>query len=371
MKFRFIAVAVAATMVSFVVPGIATAEKNGDDRDRDRPHPRSLKLQNEFDHIGAEVHSLNVDGRTSYYIDEGSPGQRPVVFIGGQGTSLEAFQLTEFARTTRQELGLRVISVERNGFGESPLDLSLGYDDYVKEVLAVLEHLNVNRFVVMAISGGGAYAAHLAAAEPDRVISLHAAAASSSTLPTRSERDCSATLEELNERNVRWTHNPQDWWGVAPGSPVLVVPGWQTRAYADATRSFYVNGQLGDPSALSHEGMLPCLPGAVVDAERITAPTFLYWGGADDVVPVSVMEQWEQALPNVVRAKVYPGEGHTVQYRHWDQILVDMAGYRRYTVVCRNNQTQLIPNRWAHKLVKRGATLGLCAWATAELPTPD
>jgi hypothetical protein len=43
-----------------------------------------------------------------------------LVFIGGQGTSLEAFQLSEFARTSREELGLRVISVERNGFGVEP-----------------------------------------------------------------------------------------------------------------------------------------------------------------------------------------------------------------------------------------------------------
>jgi non-heme chloroperoxidase len=364
-KVGLVVTSIVAAAVALAVPGMALGAGEPPGRDRDRPNPRSIQLQEEFDHIGAEVHSLTVGDRTSYYIDEGDPGDRAVVFLGGQGTSLEAFQLTEFARTSRQELGLRVISVERNGFGESELDLELGYDDYVDEVLAVLDHLGVERFVTVAISGGGAYAAHLAAAVPHRVISLHAAAAVSSTLPTRSERDCSATLEELNERNEQWTHNPKDWWGV-PGSPVLVIPGWQTRAYADATRSFYVNGQLGDPTALSHEGMLPCLPDAVVDADRITAPTYLYWGGSDGSVPVSVMRQWQQALPNVVKAKVYPDEGHTVQYRHWDQILVDMAGYGRFTVVCRNDQTRLVPNRMAHKLVKRGATLGLCAWADSR-----
>jgi hypothetical protein len=118
--------------------------------------PATLKLQTTFDHIGAEVRSLESGGRTIYYIDEGSPGDRAVVFIGGQGTSLEAFQLTEFARSTRQKLGLRVISVERNGFGESAFDPKLGYADYVKEVLAVLDHLQVDKFAIMAIAGGGA-----------------------------------------------------------------------------------------------------------------------------------------------------------------------------------------------------------------------
>ena len=75
------------------------------------------------------------------------------------------------------------------------------------------------------------------------------------------------------------------------------------------------------------------------------------------------MNHWQEALPNVVKATVYPGEGHSVQYRHWDQILVDMAGYASKTVVCHNGQTKLYPNAFADRLVARGATLGLCAWA--------
>src|SRR5688500_14496377 len=165
--------AVAAVLAS----GASGAAANG---------PRSIDLQEEFDHIGAQVHSLETrPGRTSYYIDEGAPGWTPVVFIGGAGTSLEAFQLTEFARTSREALGVRVISVERNGFGESALDTSLGYADYNAEILAVLQHLGIDRFAIMAISGGGAYAAQLAAAAGDRVTSLHVAAAVASTLPGR------------------------------------------------------------------------------------------------------------------------------------------------------------------------------------------
>jgi non-heme chloroperoxidase len=116
--------AVGATAAVALVPALAAAQRGRAKRD-----PRSLELQNEFDHIGAEVHSLTRNGRTSYHIDEGNSGDRAVIFIGGAGTSLEAFQLTEFARTSRQKLGLRVISVERNGFGESQLDLNLGYAD--------------------------------------------------------------------------------------------------------------------------------------------------------------------------------------------------------------------------------------------------
>lgn len=312
---------------------------------------------NGFDHIGAEVQSVDIDGRTAYFIDDGAPDGRPVVFIGGQGTSLAAFQLTEFNRSTRLALGLRMISVERNGFGESPLDPARDYADYATEVLAVLDHLGVDKFAIVAISGGGAYTAHLAAMAPERVLSVHATAASPRTLPTRSEPDCSTSLDQMKEKLTGYTHNPKSWWGV-PGSPVLVIPGWQTEAYGDATRSFYVNGQMGDPTALAVEYLLPCSENAVADTSKITAPTYLYWGGADQVVPVAAMEQWQAAMPNVVRATVYEGQGHTVQYRHWDQVLTDIAGLGDYTLVCEDDQTRLIPNAD----VTEDSFLGNCVW---------
>lgn len=364
----------AATLTSAKVatsPDLQRLGTNGSDGQPDRVRSRveyrkaggAIRLQRDFDPIGAEVHELTHKGRTSYYIDEGKPGQRAVVFMGGASTSLEAFQLTEFARSTREKLGVRIISVERNGLGSSKLDLSLGYDDYNNEVLAVLRHLGVRHFSIMAISGGGAYAVQLAAAVPRRVISLHAGAAVASSLPTRTPpANCSRTLEERNALNRKWKLDPMAWWAV-PGSPVLKVPGWQATAYLDAGRAFFLGGQLDDASAMSLPGILACSPGAVVNPKRITAPTYLYWGGSDTSVPVSVMRQWQQALPNVVKATVYPDEGHTVQYRHWDQILADMAGYGDRTVVCKNGRkTLLVPNEQAKSLQRRGATLGLCAW---------
>lgn len=354
------AVATAAAVVPLMAAAApAASEGSGAQRD-----PGSIKLQDEFDHIGAEVHSLTHNGRTIPYIDEGRPGQRAVVFLGGQGTSLEAFQLSEFARSSREALGLRVISVERNGFGESPLDLSLGYADYSDEVLAVLDHLGIDKFAIVAISGGGNYAAHLASKVPARVLSLHLAAAAGSTLPNRNAPNCTLTFAQRNANNLVWYQNAKAWWGV-PGSPVLVVPGWQATAYLDAVRSFHLPTGPVDPSPLSHEGELPCLPDAIADPAAITAPTYMYWGGADTTVPTSIMAKWQAVLPNVKRATVYPGEGHTVQYRHWDQILVDMAGYTDQTVVCRNGRTRLVDNKQVDGAIGHGATLGLCAWSPA------
>lgn len=61
-------------------------------------------------------------GRTVHYIDEGEPGWHTVLFLGGAGTSVRAFGLLEFARSLRQQLRIRVVSVERNGLGQTRFD---------------------------------------------------------------------------------------------------------------------------------------------------------------------------------------------------------------------------------------------------------
>ena len=54
-----------------------------------------------------------------YYIDDGEKNDIPVVFISGLGTSVRAIRLLDFLRSFREELGLRLISIERNGFGQT------------------------------------------------------------------------------------------------------------------------------------------------------------------------------------------------------------------------------------------------------------
>ena len=79
----------------------------------------AIDIQEDFDPLGPTVHKLELaNGKTIAYIDDGDPQGIPVVFAGGSGTSVRVFGITEFLRTLRGQLGLRVISVERDGFDE-------------------------------------------------------------------------------------------------------------------------------------------------------------------------------------------------------------------------------------------------------------
>ena len=203
------------------------------------------------------------------------------MFLGGRGTNLDAFYETEFARPTRERLQLRAISVERNGFGMTAFDPGLGFDDLVDNLLEVLAGLAIERFAVVAVSGGAPFAAALCARVPSRVLSLHLAAAAAGPLIG----SCGTA-------------------GVLYGNP----------------------RQLAADPALAHEWRL-LTTHPLPDLSALRAPAYLYWGTDDDVVPPTAhVVQWRRVLRTVAALRGYPGGGHDVPYRHWEQILLDAAG---------------------------------------------
>ncbi|MCP4767237.1 MAG: alpha/beta hydrolase [Gammaproteobacteria bacterium] len=331
---------------------------------------RGLDLPEEFDGLGPTVHSYEApSGRTLAYIDHGDSYGHVLVFLGGWGTSVRVFNLLEFARTMRETLGIRVISVERNGLGQTAFDPSLGFADYTQDVEELLTHLGVNQFSIMAISGGGPYAARIIAAHPDRILSVHMAAA---ITDFGTSSDC--TYPGNPEVFRFYSNNPTAWWGWGPDTPTInQVEGLKETADDDATRLFYMGGQQGDPAALAHEtGLYGCAgaPENVPDLSTVTVPVFIYIGEEDGAI--TSVPKWLDMFSGVEpTVRLYPGEGHTVQYRHFDQIMIDIVGYKNQLVVCEEKghghkaklKTRLMKEKDALKKLEKGkVTLGMCAW---------
>lgn len=104
--------------------------------------------------------------------DSGSEHDKaPLVLLGSLGSTTEMWtpQLDEFSRERR------VIALDHRGHGHSPLTPAEAQapgvptvDDLASDVLATLDGLGVDRFVVVGLSLGGAVAQYLAATS-DRV----------------------------------------------------------------------------------------------------------------------------------------------------------------------------------------------------------
>ena len=109
------------------------------------------------------------DGRTVGFADFGAPGATAVLWChGGPGSRLEPAHLVSAA----VDAGLRIVAIDRPGYGLSTIQPGRTIAGWVPEALAVADRLGIERFVTVGVSTGGAYALALAALAPDRVLGV-------------------------------------------------------------------------------------------------------------------------------------------------------------------------------------------------------
>lgn len=320
---------------------------------------RPITFPDRFDSIGTPVQTLKTsEGRAVHYTDTGEAGWRPMLFIGGVGTSARAPELVAFLDTLRRRLKVRIIAVERNGLGDTAYDPAWTFADYTGEVRQVLAHLGIERFALVAISGGGAYAGHIAAAMPERITSWHMLAAIA-----RAEAEnpvCKADPAALEAMLARQVGAPREFWAMPADGVAGKVPGFADRAADEGAHAYFIAGQHGDARAVAREYRSFCQAPAPVAA--FPAPAYFTYGEADRLVPPAQGEFWAGKVAGTVTFRRYPGEGHDVQYRHWDQVLLDVAGHGEETLVCTRGRAKLLAGVIQAADLPKGTAPGVCAW---------
>ena len=308
-----------------------------------------------FDSLGPTVQSLSNNNKTIYYIDDGKDTDTPVVFIGGLGTSVRAIRLLDFLRSYREELGLRFISIERNGFGQTPFNPGFNMNTYTQNVIDILNYLDIEKFSLFGISGGGPYASKIASIIPERIESMHMAA----TLPVLGTKDrCSkGKINNIYKDIIKY---PMKYFAFSSNSPIHQIDGFQDTAYDEAARTFFLNGQMANIDPLDHELTLFCNEG-IINTESFVGSVYVYAGKADPLIGEGDIENWEKFYPNAdVIKRIYPGEGHDVQYRHLDQILIDIKYKKNELLICENEKNLLLnSDQLDHS---EEYQLGLCIW---------
>ena len=313
-----------------------------------------------FDSLGPTVQSLSNNNKIIYFIDDGKVTDIPVVFIGGLGTSVRAIRLLDFLRTYREELGLRLISIERNGFGQTPFNPDFNMNTYIQDVIAILNHLDIENFSLFGISGGGPYASKIASIIPERIESIHMAA----TIPVlgKKERCSQGKINNIYRDIIKY---PMKYFAFPDNSPIHQIDGFQDTAYDDAARTFYMNGQMANIEPLDHELTLYCNEG-IINTKSFDGSLYVYAGTADPLIEVKDIEDWEKYYPNAdIIKRIYPGEGHDVQYRHLDQILIDIKYKKNEILVCENGKNLLLNSDQLDHSNKY--QFGLCVWQDSDI----
>jgi len=106
------------------------------------------------------------DGRTLGYGEWGDPAGTALFYFHGYPGSRYEAALADEAGTRH---GIRLIALDRPGMGLSSPQLGRRLLDWPEDVLAAAAALEIDRFAVVGMSGGGPYAAACAYKIPDRL----------------------------------------------------------------------------------------------------------------------------------------------------------------------------------------------------------
>lgn len=103
-----------------------------------------------------EAVALTPAGRRLAYAQAGNLDGPPVfVFHGIPGSRSDLHRL--FGEQGLEGLGVRVIGIDRPGFGASDFQQKRRFHDWPADVATVADHLGIDRFAVLGYSAGGPY----------------------------------------------------------------------------------------------------------------------------------------------------------------------------------------------------------------------
>lgn len=278
------------------------------------------------------------DGRRLGWYQVGKPSGRPAFYFHGfPGSGVEARWGHEMATSS----GVRLIGLDRPGFGRSSFDSGRTILGWADDVLAVADALDIARFSVLGMSGGAPYALACAARLPERITSTMIV----SGLGPMPEGGIEPGMMPFNRVGLWLARRKWAGWSLNAAQPVV---GHMLRRHAGrvVANLAQVCGPR-DREALEALGVGLVLEesfrravrtgarGMVAEAKlfarftgdwlhRVRAPVHWYHGERDVIVPLVMARRAETAMPRC-RLRCYPGEGHfSVLARHLGEVLGEL-----------------------------------------------
>jgi pimeloyl-ACP methyl ester carboxylesterase/Flp pilus assembly protein TadD len=277
------------------------------------------------------------DGRWLANVDFGDPQGTPVICCHGTpGSRLSYLDEEDMAK----RLGLRLIAPDRPGYGLSDPQPRGTMLDWAGDVAELADHLGIERFAVLSVSGGGPYAAACAYKLPERVTRL-ALVSSPAPFSAPGIWQTMSRLDHMRRRIARSLPRPafdklQDLaaWG-ARRFPAQQFATDQ-KFYARVDRAKMENGMLTPPflerrtephrrggAGTARDAQLTIRPWEF-RLEDIRVETFVWHGELDTLAPLAMGRYLANAIPHC-HAPFFPGEGHLVMRTHAQEILRALA----------------------------------------------
>ncbi|MFX0015229.1 MAG: alpha/beta fold hydrolase [Promethearchaeota archaeon] len=279
------------------------------------------------------------DGRRLGYAEYGDPRGRPIFYFhGNYGSRLEALFGKE---NYLVEKGIRFVCMDRPGLGLSDYQAKRLLLDWPIDVLELATHLNIDKFAVMGGSGGGPYAlACTHEIPPNRltgcliVSGLGPYSLSKEGMNRRSKNMLVFARRfpwafrfalwimmgrKAKQENVKWwEENYQKLYQSLPepDQKLVLEPSIRERMILKTLEAFR-QGSKGP----AHDFKLYTKPwGFELHEIPEELTVFLFHGGLDTSVPISMARTMSEQIPNC-KTKFYPEEGHlSVLINRFDEI---------------------------------------------------
>jgi len=277
------------------------------------------------------------DGRELAWLEVGDPGGPAVfVFHGTPGSRLQVSFDEEPINATK----VRFVAVDRPGYGHSTFQPGRRLADWALDVSFLADHLNIDKFSVIGISGGGPHAAVCARLLPDRVMGAGIVSGVGPLVETGAEDG----MMGLNKGIVRLARRSQHL--VYPPFAIsgYVFRRWPEMALRAAPRQLpacdvEVLNRPMVKSAFMEDYRRSSSTSAKAAAqdfhlfatdwgfrlEDITPPVDVWHGDQDRNVPFSHGRLQADRIPGA-RMHECPGEGHLLVVGHFEEILRTVSG---------------------------------------------
>lgn len=285
------------------------------------------------------------DGRTLAYLDIGDPEGRPVFYFhGAPGSRLEGLLFDEL----NQQLGIRMIAPDRPGYGLSDFQKDRTYLNWPDDVSELADQLGIDRFAVLGWSSGGPYAAAVAHEIPQRVAVAAIVAGegpyASDDYPQSVLTSATFSGSRVNKLFI-WSANNGPWLmrALFRMARILIFRNPAGVAEFDGgfdlsakDKQFFTRDFRREFSAGLVEAFRQSAEGVTrdhtierldwpFDIEEIHAPTVLVFHGEEDTtVHPKISEYMCRRIPSCDGPKIYPGEGHSVMYYRYEEIIQAM-----------------------------------------------
>jgi pimeloyl-ACP methyl ester carboxylesterase len=271
------------------------------------------------------------DGRRLAYLDAPTPAGAPVLFLHG----LPSCRLMRPDGALTMAMGARLISFDRPGFGQSDPKPGHSLMDTADDIVALVDHLGLDRVYVAAPSGGGPPALSFAYRAPERIRALALIGAAGPV-------DAPGALAGITfERRVGFwlaRHAPGILrWGMSR----RVGRGWDeffaryTKHNPPVDQAILARPEIREMflasfaeslchgvDAFAWEVELAARPWGF-SLSDVRVPVAVWHGGKDNSIPPAMGKQIAAAIPGA-ELHLLPDESHLFFLSRWREILGDL-----------------------------------------------